>query len=209
MDVLYDECAVNQNAVRGEKLYKILNIAFLVCVIVAVIAGLSAIMNVPIGQPNSSAEQESYALAQSLFFMSMFFFVPSLTGSIGFYLLKKRVNINFDYTFVSGELRISKVFNINRRRLMVRIDCEDMIQIGDIDNPSYERFKSDPMTKEVICTPNTEATNGKFFMYVLTNINGKTMYVLECRENLLMNIMKFAKRSVLESDYVMQERKQK
>ena len=84
-----------------------------------------------------------------------------------------------------------------------------MIQVGDIDNSSYERFKADPTNKEIVCTPNYEPSSGKFFMYVLAQYNGKKLFVLECRENLLMNIMKFAKRSVLESDYVMQERKQK
>ena len=39
--------------------------------------------------------------------------------------------------------------------------------------------------------------------------NGKKLFVLECREELLMHIMKFAKRGTLESDYVMQEKKQK
>jgi hypothetical protein len=84
-----------------------------------------------------------------------------------------------------------------------------MIQVGDIDNPSYARFKADPTVKEVVCTPNFESSEGKFFMYILANYNGKKLFVLECRELLLMNIMKFAQRSVLESDYVMQERKQK
>ena len=110
---------------------------------------------------------------------------------------------------MSGELRISKVFNINKRKLVARIDCEDMIQVGDIDNSSYDRFKADPMVKQVVCTPNEIPSDGKFFMYVLANDNGKKLYVFECRELMLMNIMKFAKRGVLESDYVMQERKQK
>lgn len=33
------------------------------------------------------------------------------------------------------------------------------------------------------------------------------MYILECREELLINILKFVKRGILESDYVMQEKK--
>lgn len=210
MDVLYEECAVNQNAVRGEKLYKILNIAFFVCVIVAVIAGLSAIMNVPIGQPNSSAEQESYAFAQSLFFMSMFFFVPSLTGSIGFYLLKKRVNINFDYTFVSGELRIVKVFNVNKRKLVTKIQSENILQLGDYESESFMRLATDPTNKQVICTQNETPKEGKFFLYIhVSEPIGKRLYILECREEMLVNILHFVKRGTLASDYVMQDKKQK
>ena len=91
---------------------------------------------------------------------------------------------------------------------MARIDCEEMIQIGDVDNPSYERFRSDPATKSVICTSNNVAAEGKFFMYILANHDGKKLFVLECRETLLLNLLKFVKRTVLESDYVMQEKKQ-
>ena len=91
---------------------------------------------------------------------------------------------------------------------MARIDCEDMIQFGDADNPSFDRFRSDPKVKTVICTSNDQAADGKFFMYILAEYNGKKLFVLECRELLLMNMLKFARRNKLESDYVMQEKKQ-
>ena len=120
-----------------------------------------------------------------------------------------RINISYDYSFVSGELRISKVINVNKRKLVARFDCEDMIQFGDVDNPSFERFRSDASTKTVICTSNEVAGPGKFFMYILAEYNGKKLFVLECREEMLINILKFARRNKLESDYVMQEKKQK
>jgi hypothetical protein len=204
MDVFYEESATNQNAKKDARKYKIIHYVSYFFLIVGIIMLVITLFNFPFagsGETVSSFRMfYGFIGLQGLFFMLIWFILMKL---------KRRFNASYDYCFVSGELRISKVFNINRRKLMVRIDCEDMIQVGDIDNPSYERFKSDPMTKEIICTPNVEATEGKFFMYVLANINGKKLYVLECRENLLMNIMKFAKRSVLESDYVMQERKQK
>ena len=82
-----------------------------------------------------------------------------------------------------------------------------MLQIGDVDSTSYDRLRSDPSTKNVICTSNDEASEGKFFMYILANYNGKKLFVLECREEMLVNIMKIAKRSVLDRDYVSQEKK--
>ena len=80
--------------------------------------------------------------------------------------------------------------------------------MGDIDNPSYDRFKADPSVKEVVFTPNVEAAEGKFFMYLLAAMpTGKKLYILECREELLINLLKFVPRGTLESDYVMQEKK--
>lgn len=201
MDAFYEESAVNTSAKKESKRYKIFHIVSYIFLILAVIMLVSCIMYIPVGGSGSGMGAFSAMFGmQGAFFLACWFL---------FYKLKRRYNVNYDYCFVSGELRISKVFNINKRKLVTRIDCEDMIQVGDIDNSSYERFKADPTVKEVICTPNEVPSDGKFFMYVLANDNGKKLYVLECRELMLMNIMKFAKRGVLESDYVMQERKQK
>ena len=60
-----------------------------------------------------------------------------------------------------------------------------------------------------MCTPNAKPAKGKFFLYIQTSEPvGKRVYVLECREELLVNILKFVKRGILESDYVMQDKKQ-
>ena len=203
MDAFYEESAINQNAVKEGRKYKIFHILSYVFLFLGIILLIMAIFNMPIGGGEEAGAfwvMFGFMLIQGLMFMGMWF---------AFYKIKSRYNVNFDYCFVTGELRISKVVNVNKRRLVARIDCEDMIQVGDVDNPSFDRFRADPTVKTVFCTPNVEASEGKFFMYVLANYNGRKLYVLECRENLLMNIMKFAKRSVLESDYVMQERKQK
>ena len=203
MDAFYEESAVNQNATKERKKYSIFNIISYVFLFLGILLLVMAIFNMPLGGGEDASGLWSlfwFMLLQGLMFMGMWF---------AFYKLKSRYNVSFDYCFVTGELRISKVCNVNKRRLVARLDCEDMIQIGDVDNPSFDRFRADPTVKTVFCTPNVETSNGKFFMYVLANYNGRKLYVLECRENLLMNIMKFAKRSVLESDYVMQERKQR
>ncbi len=204
MDVFYEESAIDKNSVKNRKKYRITHIISVIVLIVAIIFLMFFVFNMPWGGSGAEiAAMRSVAIfcgVQGLFLLVFWFLL---------YKLKTRFNVSYDYCFVSGELRISKVFNVNRRKLIARIDCEDMLQVGDIDNSGYERLKSDPTTKEVVCTPNVEADTGKFFMYVLANYNGKKLFVLECRENLLMNIMKFARRNVLESDYVMQDRKQK
>ncbi len=212
MDAFYEESAVNRNATKGQKKYRIVHVISVVCLVVAIIFLFVCLTNIPFGTPGADATQDAIQAYEMVKFLCIFSgFQALFFGSFWFllYQVKKRINVSYDYCFVSGELRISKVFNINRRKLIARFDCADMMQVGDIDNSSYERLKSDPSTKEVICTPNDEAAEGKFFMYILAGYEGKKLFVLECREALLMNIMKFAKRSVLESDYVMQERKQK
>ncbi|MBQ8229897.1 MAG: hypothetical protein IJZ32_04310 [Clostridia bacterium] len=190
MDIFYEESSIAQNAASGARKYQILNILSQVFLWIGILMIFIAFM-LP-------------------FNVLIFWFINvAMFFAIWFVLRRWKMNFNvsYDYCFVSGELRISKVVNINRRKLVARFTTEEMIQIGDIDNPSFERFRSDPTSKTVICTSNVEATDGKFFMYILAEYNGKKLFVLECREELLMHILKFAKRGTLESDYVMQEKK--
>ena len=120
--------------------------------------------------------------------------------------VKSRINISYDYAFVSGELRISRVVNINKRKFLCDINPEEILQIGDVEGSDFERLSSDPQTKTIICTPNGNPAEDKFFMYILVKAGSqKQMFVLECREELLNNILKFAKRTVLENGYVRQE----
>ena len=193
MDVFYEESSIARNATKGARRYRILHILSIVFLVLGFFS-LLLILWMP-------AQGAAWAIPVVLA-VWMFLF------AFAFYRLKLRLNVSYDYSFVSGELRISKVINVSRRKLVAKIDAEDMIQIGDLNNASFDRLKSDPMTKTVLCTSNDEADKGKFFMYILANHDGKKLFVLECREELLAHILRFVKRSVLESDYIAQEKRQ-
>lgn len=220
MDVLYEESAVNANAGKAAKKYKVLHICSWIALVIAFLGlmlfitmGLPFFFASPGSTPEGiSAEDWSNQIAggrsmavfigmQVVFFALLWFF---------FYSMKKRINVSYDYTFVTGELRIAKVFNINKRKFLYKIQPEEILQLGDVENSSYDRLRSDPSTKQVVLTPNAEPAEGKFFMYILAALSsGRKLLVLECREELLVNILKFVKRGTLESDYVSQEKKNK
>jgi len=193
MDVFYEESSILHDTKKSEGKYKILHVISIIFLSLGILGLILGVYFIP--------------LDLWLFwgFICAWFFLV-------WFLLRRwkmRVNVSYDYCFVSGELRISRVINVNKRKLTARFDHEDIIQLGDVDNPSYDRFANDPTIKTVVCTSNDTPAQGKFFMYILADYNGKKLFVLECREELLMNILKFAKRNKLESDYVMQERKKK
>ena len=197
MDVFYEESSIASNAKKGARKYKIYAYSSYFFMVLAILTLFFIFLFVPInGDPGALI----MSLATVLLFVGFWFF---------FRRLRLNTNVSYDYCFVSGELRISKVININKRRLVAKFDVEDIVQIGDVDSPSFDRFFADPTSKNVFCTSNADAAEGKFFMYILAEYNGKKLFILECRENLLMNIMKFAKRTTLDHDYVMQDKKQK
>ncbi len=198
MEAFYEESSIAQNAKKGARKYKIWSYCSYFFLFLGIIACLLTVWFIPTKGGLTGEFLMSFATAT--LFMSLWFF---------FRRLRLNSNVSYDYCFVSGELRISKVININRRRLVAKFDVEDIVQIGDSDCPSFDRFFADPTSKNVFCTSNVEASEGKFFMYILAEYNGKKLFILECREALLMNIMKFAKRTTLDHDYVMQDKKQK
>ena len=194
MDVLYEESSTAKNASKGAKKYTVLNILSFCFLFLAIAATLFFVLFIPsVGD--------------------MIFFGTSALSLFGCWFVlfrwKNSTNVSYDYSFVSGELRISRVININKRKLLTRFESDSIIQIGDVDSTSYDRFKADPNVKKIICTSNDEAAEGKFFMYILVEQEGRKLYVLECREELLLNIMRFAKRTTLDRDYVSQAKKQK
>ena len=219
MDVLYEESAVNANKQKGEKRYKIISIITMILGILSIILLIMFVSNVfnffMVKKTTPSAEDvELYkeGLAYVTGNMFVFGFLTFFFGSTWFFLrqVKKRINVSYDYTFVSGELRIAKVFNVNRRKFLYRISPENVLQVGDMDSDSYERLRLDPGIKQIVCTPNYTPQEGKFFLYIQTAENtGRKLYLLECREEMLVNILRFVKRGTLATDYVSQDKKNK
>ena len=56
--------------------------------------------------------------------------------------MKNRFNVSYDYAFVSGELRIARVVNVNKRKLVARIQSDDIIQLGDVENTAFDGLRA-------------------------------------------------------------------
>lgn len=203
MDIFYEESAGNQNEKRGQKAYNVVNAISKIFLFLTVFFGIMGVLTIPTCSPESyeGVDMDAYNLMK--FFCITCLCIALIFGCLTFYFsrLARLCNVSYDYAFVSGELRIAKVFGGHKRRLVAKFDCNDIIQIGKVDSASYERFSSAPDVKIVYCTGNKEAAEDKMFIYILAAYNGKKLFVLECREMLIAHILKFAKRSVLATDY--------
>ena len=212
MDTFYEESAVNQKAKKQQTIYTILHVVQIIFIVLAVIVGFLMSMTLSFSAPGEGASQEeieNYQMLQPVGLFSLFWMISFILFAVLMIFIKRRFNLSYDYIFVSGELRIAKVFNQIKRKLVCILDQENILQVGDIDSVSYERLRSTPGLKEVICTPNVTPAEGKFFLYVLAQVDGvKKLYVLECREDLLINMMQFLRRDVLDRDYIPQAKKQ-
>lgn len=202
---LYEESAINLKE-NKHKTYYLVALAFQILFIAgAVLWAIVMLLLLPLPNPEKNVPFIA-VLPDWIFFFGVLFTL--ICGAIVLRMVKRRFNVSFDYLCVSGELRISKVFNVKKRKFICRLDASQIIQLGDIENPSYERFRKMPGVKEVVCTPNMTAGRDKFFMYIFAHHEGtKKIFLLECREGLLINLMQYLRRDVLDRDYVPQAKK--
>ncbi len=116
--------------------------------------------------------------------------------------LKYRAYVEYDYTFVSGSLRIAKVMYHVKRRPLLKFEVADIFQLGKICSETYQKLSEAPDIKREIYTSNDEPGEGKDYYYLAVNLkDGKKLLVLECTEMLLVNILKFAKKGIVEKDF--------
>ncbi|MBQ2740861.1 MAG: hypothetical protein IJF39_04515 [Clostridia bacterium] len=204
VDAFYEESAVNLNEKKQSVFYTIFLVVQIVFAVLSVLwfwFGFTFVIEIPV---NGRTVQE--CIPSWIFFG--LFFLSFLAGAILFGVFKKRFNVSFDYACVYGELRISQVFNQKKRKLVCRIEPNSILQVGDMESESYDRLCATPGVKEVVCTPNLTAASGKFFLYVYAIDDGeKKLFLLECREALLINLMQYLRRDVLDREYVPQDKK--
>ena len=204
VDAFYEESAVNSNEKKQSLYYTIFFVAQVVFIVLSVLwgwFGFNFILEVPV-----NGKTILDVLPSWIFFA--LFLASFIVGAVLFAIFKKRFNVSFDYSCVYGELRISKVFNQKKRKLVCRIEPNSILQVGDMDSSSYNLLCSMPDVEEVICTPNMVAGAGKFFLYVYAIDDGeKKLFLLECREALLIHLMQYLRRDILDREYVPQDKK--
>ncbi len=132
----------------------------------------------------------------------LFVLVPILVFAAGFYTLyfvfrskKNSYNVFYDYTFVSGELRIAKVLNGVKRKPMAKIDARDISVLGKASSDNFMRYKSMRELKNIVATPNVDVSENLYFM-VCTYNGERTLLLFEPSQTLLIYIKKFAGRTI-------------
>ena len=119
----------------------------------------------------------------------------------GVILFKKKdgVYLTFDYTFVSGDVIISKVSMNVKRFKVAKFDTKQIVRIGKYDSEVFNNYYNSPDIKTVILTKNNQPSPNKDFYYILASLTeGKRLFVLECSENFIKNILIYTGRKVLE-----------
>lgn len=190
-DVFYEESATMQNTGAAKTKYYICKTISIISYVAAVLWLVLAISFFPL---------EGAILINILILAIPF--AMFLTSGILIGKLKDKFYVDYDYTFVSGSIRFSKVIKNIKRKNIIVFDTKNIEKIGRYASTTFERYSKMPGIKQNVLTSNTEPENGKDFYYLVVNVGGqKYLFILECSETFLSNVLRFSNRTVFEDDF--------
>lgn len=190
-EIFYEESIALHDEKPAKRRYTLFTVTAVLCIVFAVISFFTLMMGIP-------------AEAQYIpsFIIWGIMFVAMVVCAVFLFIKRHSFYLSYDYTFVSGELRICKVLHNRKRKLLYRLSDDKLILIGRVDSETYKKLKASPDTKEDILTPNSEAEDDREFFYIQAATNvGKRILVLECRPQLLSTILRYTRRNILESEF--------
>lgn len=142
---------------------------------------------------------------QNLLLNIVFILVPLallIVSGIVFWRFKNKFYVDFDYTFVTGSIRIAQVIKNYKRKLIYNFDASAIEKMGKYGSETYAQYEKMPGIKKKFLTLNYTASEGKEFYYLVVNVDdNKNLLILECTELLMATILKFCNKSILEKDF--------
>lgn len=126
-------------------------------------------------------------------------FIVSLLITVFCYKKKKKSCAEYDYSFLTGSIRIAMVPRGGRRYAVTRFDASCVEKIGLVGTDGYERYRKIPGIKKRKLTSNKQPSNGCNFYYIVANYDGKKhLYIFDCTENFIKIILTSTGKYVLD-----------
>ena len=141
---------------------------------------------------------------ENFFVKLLIFLIPLivfLTSGILFFNIKNKFCIDYDYSFISGTIRISKVINNSLRKKLYDFTTKTIEKVGCVDSTLYNEYLKNNTIKKVYLTSNDNSSEGKDFYYILINSNAeKELLIIECTKTFIINVLKFSKPTVRDNE---------
>ena len=116
-----------------------------------------------------------------------------------FFVLRRRRNdciLEFDYSFVSGSLRIAKVMNHIRRKPVIAIECSDIEAMDNVETDNFKRYETMKDVKKVVVTPNVGEEEARI-IYIYGKFKGVSTLLLIEPSDMLLHLIKRSSRRVM------------
>ena len=189
-EMLYEESAKCQNEKKESKIFKIL-LTFSIISFAFSMVGFFILINF--------MNLNDYWLFNVIIYvLPIIFFL-----AMGIFLIKfkNRFCVDYDYIFVTGSIRVSKVINNALRQTIYRFNCSQIEKIGPTDSKTFKAYLNSNLCKIELLTSNEQPQEGKDFYYFIINYNNeKKLLIFECSKVFLINVLKYSNRSIRDEE---------
>ena len=190
-EVFYEECALVQDAQGSKRKYNLFNTISIIFYVLAGLWTVSFIFLYIIDVNNPLFDFIVYIIPTAIFIVTAI--------SIG--IFKNRFYLDYDYTFISGDIRVAKVIKNIKRKFLISFDASTIEKIGLYGSKTFYHFSDMEGVNLQVFTQNDMPAENKDFYYIVANANGqKQLMVFECTELFIRHILKFSKKSVLDEE---------
>ncbi len=118
-------------------------------------------------------------------------------------IAKNKFYVDYDYTFITGSIRISKVIKNVKRKCLIKFDTSNIEKLGKYGGDTYFKYEKMPGVKKIFLTSNNAPITNKDFYFLTVNHEGeKKLLVIEVSQAFIINIIKFSNKQILDEDFV-------
>ena len=153
-ETFHEESALMIKKESAKKKYLIIKIIAITCFVLSAAWLFIAFFRMPTDGVNSN---------NLVLFLLQSFAPTIILFLIGLWLIiiKDKICVDYDYTIVSGSVRIAKVINDVKRKPVIKFSNENIDKIGKLNSETYQNYKKTPNIKEVYLTKNMIPEDGK------------------------------------------------
>ena len=140
-EIFYEESSVVQNVKSANVKYNIFRTISIVSYVLMTLWILIIFFTLNL-KANWILNLIFYLIPLILFFLSGFLFGR----------FKNKSYMDYDYTFVTGSIRVAKVIKNIKRKFIIKFDAKDIEKIGKYDSGTYQKYLSMPGVVKMIFT---------------------------------------------------------
>ena len=188
IETFHEENVVDANPKKAKgksAVYNVMKYIFLVTGIVFALI-VFILFNNPIGEEGSMTATwiliGLFALWSVLSFVFFFFFRRKRISSV----------CSYDYTFVSGSLRIAKVLKDVKRKPLISIDCENITVMDKVSSDAFNRYSS-MGGKKLIATPNLDNEDDQLYFAYFKQEGTQYFMIFEPSDVLRVHIKRYSR----------------
>ncbi len=123
------------------------------------------------------------------------------SAMITFMLLRNCFYNFYDYSYVDGEVRISKLVNNKYRKKVVRFNCRNVVSIGKVNGETYNNHNRDNVTRKIYAKSRFSVTDKD--IVVLFEQDSRLYLLIMANDETFTSLMiKSAGVKKLDKDYI-------